>query len=184
MVYDACVLYPAPLRDTLVSIAATRLIRAHWTEQIHREWIRNVLKDRPDIPPDQLDRTRRLMNRAVPDPIVEGYEHIIETLILPDLDDRHVVAAAIQAKADLIVTFNLADFPDEALSQYALQACTPDAFVTKLLEQSPLTVIEALRKQRARLRNPEQSPDQFLATLARQGLSQSVETLKPHAAHL
>jgi hypothetical protein len=66
-VFDACVLYPAPIRDLLMRLALTELFRARWTDRIHDEWIRSVLADRPEIAPAQLDRTRALMNEAVPD---------------------------------------------------------------------------------------------------------------------
>jgi hypothetical protein len=98
--FDACVLYPAPLRDLLMWLALTDLFNAKWTDEIHDEWIRNVLADRPDLKPEQLERTRQLMNTRVRDCLVTGYENLIERLTLPDQDDRHVLAAAILAGAD------------------------------------------------------------------------------------
>ena len=70
VLYDACVLYPAPLRDLLMHVAVTDLYRAKWTDAIHDEWTRNVLKDRPDLKPEQLQRTRELMNSHVRDCLV------------------------------------------------------------------------------------------------------------------
>ena len=93
--YDACVLYPAPLRDLLMHLAMTDLYHAKWTNDIHDEWIRNVLANRPDLKRSQLERTRELMNKYVRDCLVEKYEHLILSLRLPDLNDRHVLAAAI-----------------------------------------------------------------------------------------
>ncbi len=52
--YDACVLYPAPLRDLLMQLALTDLFRARWTNKIHDEWIRNLLKNRLDLTLEQL----------------------------------------------------------------------------------------------------------------------------------
>lgn len=115
-VYDACVLYPAPLRDLLVRLALTGLFRAKWSSQIHDEWTRSALKSRPDLSLDRLQRTRDLMDRAVPDCLVTGHEGLIEQLKLPDPNDRHVLAAAIRSQAGVIVTFNLKDFPTEALA--------------------------------------------------------------------
>src|SRR3954464_11109127 len=105
------VLYPAPLRGLLMQLAVADLFQARWTDEIHDEWIRNVLSDRPDIRPESQARCRELMNRHVPDCLVVGYETLIPTLVLPDPDDRHVLAAAIHAQAEVIVTFNLRDFP-------------------------------------------------------------------------
>ena len=98
VVYDACVLYPAPLRDLLVQLATTRIFRAKWTDLIHDEWTRNLLIKRPDLNAEKLARLRILMNDNVPDSLVTDFEHLIPFLELPDLDDRHVLAAAITAK--------------------------------------------------------------------------------------
>lgn len=95
VIYDACVLYPAPLRDLLMRLALTDLYRARWTDMIHDEWTRNVLKQRPDLKAEDLQRTRSLMNSHVRDSLVTGFEHLIPSVELPDADDRHVVAAAI-----------------------------------------------------------------------------------------
>ena len=117
-VYDANILYPAPLRDLFIRLAQAGLVRARWTEAIHDEWVRNILKDNPALSPDRLARTRALMNEAVRDCLVTGYEDLIESLSLPDPDDRHVLAAAIRADAEVIVTFNLKDFPEGTLASY------------------------------------------------------------------
>lgn len=65
VIYDACVLYPAPLRDLLMQLALTGAYRARWSEQIHDEWTRNVLKNRPDLTSAQLDRTVELDRKSV-----------------------------------------------------------------------------------------------------------------------
>lgn len=111
VVYDACVLYPAPLRDLLMLLALADLVHARWSSRIHEEWMRGVLAARPDLRREQLERTRDLMDAYVRDGLVTGYEFLIPDLILPDPEDRHVLAAAIHSAADAIVTFNLDDFP-------------------------------------------------------------------------
>ena len=112
VLYDACVLYPAPLRDLLMQLALADLFRARWSDAIHDEWARSVLADRPDIKPASLARCRELMNRHVPDSLVTGYEPLIPTLTLPDPDDRHVLAAAIQAQSELIVAAYEKEHPE------------------------------------------------------------------------
>src|SRR5437016_6183223 len=94
-IYDANILYPAPLRDLFIRLAQAGLVQAKWTEQIHDEWFRNVVADNPRVSPERLERTRRLMNEAIRDCLVEGYEALIPGLTLPDPDDRHVLAAAL-----------------------------------------------------------------------------------------
>ena len=125
VLYNACVLYPAPLRDLLMRLALTGLFQARWTDRIHDEWTRNVLADRPDITAASLARGRGLMDQHVPDSLVTGYEPLIATLTLPDPDDRHVLAAAVHGGAGFIVTFNLSDFPASVLSQYHIEAIDP-----------------------------------------------------------
>jgi hypothetical protein len=120
--YDACVLYPAPLRDLLMGLAGTGLFRARWTDDIHNEWIENLLKNEPHRDRARLERTRNLMNAAVLDCLITGYEPLIPALALPDPDDRHVLAAAIRGRADVIVTYNLKHFPDAILGGYGIAA--------------------------------------------------------------
>jgi predicted nucleic acid-binding protein len=132
VVYDACVLYPAPLRDLLIQLATAAMFRVKWTDQIHEEWIRNLLNNRSDLSRTQLERTRSKMNAAVRDCLVSGYESLIPVITLPDENDRHVVAAAIFARADAIVTFNLKDFPAPNLAKFNLEAIHPDVSLSKI----------------------------------------------------
>jgi hypothetical protein len=83
VIYDACVMHRAPLRDLLVRIAQTGLVRARWTEQILGECFESILRQRPDLKPSALERTRQLMNQAVPDCLVTGFEALIDGLSLP-----------------------------------------------------------------------------------------------------
>jgi predicted nucleic acid-binding protein len=176
--FDACVLYPAPLRDLVMWLALTDLFNAKWTDAIHEEWIRNVLANRPDIKPEQLDRTRQLMNTRIRDCLVTGYEDLIDGLTLPDPDDRHVLAAAIRAGANVIVTINLKDFPAATLSQFSVEALHPDDFVLRLMDLDEEMVCEAVERQRAALKNPPKSVAEHLETLRVQGMQKTVEKLK------
>ena len=117
VLFDANVLYPAPLRDLLVQLATTGLFRARWTAAIHNEWMRNVLKNRPDLKKEQLERTKALMDSSIPDCLIDGYEWMIPSLELPDPEDCHVLAAAVKGRVDSIVTYNIKDFPAEILSK-------------------------------------------------------------------
>jgi predicted nucleic acid-binding protein len=178
VVYDACVLYPAPLRDLLVQLATTGIFRAKWTELIHDEWTRNLLIKRPDLNADRLARLRVLMNQKVPDSLVTDFEDSISTLKLPDPDDCHVLAAAISADAKIIVTFNLKDFPDAILARYGIVAQHPDVFIGDLIERYPKQVLQAVDTILARLKNPPQTFENHLDTLANQGLLTSVAMLR------
>ncbi len=177
-VYDANVLYPAPLRDLFIRLAHAGLVRARWTEAIHDEWVRNVLKDNPELSPERLARTRSLMNEAVRDCLVTGYEDLIESLTLPDIDDRHVLAAAIRADAEVIVTFNLKDFPAGTLANHDLDAMHPDDFLVSVFDAIPGPVRAAVKRRREGLRNPPKTAEELLATLENQGLIQTVARLR------
>ncbi len=177
-VYDACVLYPAPLRDLLLQLAIADLFRAHWTADIHKEWMRNVAADRPDLMPEQLERTRELMDAHVRDCLVHGYESLIPSIDLPDNDDRHVLAAAIVAGADLIVTYNLKDFPKDKLETYGIEAQHPDEFLTHLIDLAPSQVCAAVATIRKRLRKPPRTVAEYIDTIEQQQLPQMASALR------
>jgi predicted nucleic acid-binding protein len=175
---DACVLYSAPVRDLVVRLAQAEVVRARWTTDIHEEWTRNVLRNNPQISRTRLERTRSLMDQAVRDCLVTGYRDLIDSLVLPDPDDRHVLAAAIQGDAETIVTFNLADFPRDVLSQYHIQAVHPDEFFSHLFDSAMDDFCLAAHLQRQGLKNPPKSVVEFLSTLEAAGLPRTAMRLR------
>jgi len=179
-VLDANVLYSAALRDLWMRLAAEGAYAPRWTEQIHDEWMRNVLRNRPDLSPEQLRRTRHLMDRHAEGSLVSGYEHHIPALSLPDPDDRHVLAAAIAAEATVIVTFNGRDFPPNALEPYGIAAVHPDDFARTLLETAPAAFVAAVRAQLAALTNPPKTWAEHQETLRRVGLPHTADALGQH----
>jgi predicted nucleic acid-binding protein len=179
--FDACVFYPAPLRDLFMQLALTDL-RARWSAAIHDEWIAAVVRGRPDIAAERLERTRALMDSHVRDCLVTGFEYLIPVLELPDPDDRHVLAAAIHGRASVIVTYNLSDFPAEALSRFEIQPQHPDVFISRLIDLSPAKVVCAASTVRKRLRKPPLSALQYLDILEKQGLVEAVSTLRANEA--
>jgi predicted nucleic acid-binding protein len=176
-VLDACVLYPAPLRDVLLSLALQGLFQAKWSETINDEWMRNVLSNRPDLNASQISRTCEQMVIAIPDGLVTEYEHYIQSVTLPDDNDRHVVACAIAGRANAIVTFNLRDFPESELKKHQLEAIHPDDFVVHQFHLDQTAFLVALKRMRARLRNPQYTVEQFLDRLERVGLKQTTSIL-------
>ncbi len=180
-VLDANVLYSAVLRDLLMQLAAAGLFQARWSRQIEDEWTRNLLTNRPDIAASQVAATRALMARAVPDALIHGHEAIIPRIRLPDPHDRHVVAAAVRARAGVIVTRNLRDFPPFVLEPLGLVAQGPDMFLVALAAAEPLKVIAGARSCRTRLTRPPVSTDRYLNVLSRHGLTATAEFLRKHA---
>lgn len=177
-VYDACVLFPPPLRDLLVRLGLTGIFQAKWTDQILDECFRSVSAHRPDLRPEQLARSRQLLEAAVPDWRVQGHDSLIPGVTgLPDPDDRHVLAAAIRCGAQVIVTFNLRDFPSKVLARYGMEAQHPDEFVLNILDLDASAVVRVVQEQAAALRNPRRSPEELLGVLRQQGLPGAVEKL-------
>jgi hypothetical protein len=106
---------------------------------------------------------------------------LIEGLILPDPQDRHVLAAAIRASAQTIVTYNLSDFPSQAISKYEVDAQHPDEFLRHLLDLSPATIIRTVQETRLSLKNPPKDSEEYLTILERQSLPQTVAYLREYA---
>jgi predicted nucleic acid-binding protein len=178
--YDANVLYPAELRSFLMYLALTGLFHAKWSADVHEEWISNLLMNRPDLTREKLERTRMLMDSHAMDAVVTGYEDLIPGLRLPDPNDRHVLAAAMRGRADVIVTMNLRDFPVEVLEPLGIEAQHPDEFVLHLLDLAPGAVVAAAEAHRLSMKNPPRSPSEYLSTLERQGLSKTVLVLREY----
>jgi predicted nucleic acid-binding protein len=176
---DASVLYPAPLRDLLLELAVSDLYRAKWSDAVHEEWITAVLENRPDLTRAQLERTRDLINAHVRDALVTDFELLIEVVELPDPDDRHVLAAAIKGRADLIVTRNLRDFPAERLDRWGIEAQHPDEFLSHQFHLSQPVFLQAVKTVRLRLKNPPKSVEDYLDTLRTQGLLATVKAIEP-----
>jgi predicted nucleic acid-binding protein len=178
--YDASVLYPSELRSLLMHLALTGLFRAKWSAAVHEEWICALLRRRPDLSREKLDRTRMLMDLHAVDALVTGYEDLIEGLQLPDPDDRHVLAAAIRGRAGVIVTANLRDFPANTLEQFGIEPQHPDEFILYLLDVAPGLVAEAARDHRESLKNPPRTIEQYLDALKAQGLKRAVTMLREY----
>ena len=163
---DANILYPASLRDIFLQLAAGDVFRAKWTEDIHREWIDALIRNEPHRERATLEHTRRLMDRAARDCLVTGYEPLIPALDLPDPDDRHVLAAAIVGRCDVIVTCNLRDFPEDAVAPYGIEVLHPDNFLSNHLDLMPSPFCDAARKIREQLVAPPISVQDYLGILA------------------
>lgn len=179
-VLDASVLFSAPLRDILMRLAVRRIYAPKWTEMIHQEWMEAVLKRRPDITRERLERTRDQMNLFALDAIVTEFEGLIPELNLPDPDDRHVLAAAIKGQADTIVTHNLKDFPAKTLSAYNIHAQHPDNFIVRLLENDVSEVLQTMKIHRSKLQNPPKTQEEYLHTLEKQGLTRTVGIVREY----
>lgn len=178
-ILDACVLYPASLRDLLLSLARDGLYHARWSEEIETEWVRNLLLKRPELDADRLRRTCALMAQAVPDCLVTGWQGVVGGLPdLPDPDDGHVLAAAICGHADAIVTFNLDDFPAAVLAPFGVEAQHPDDFLLNQLDLNPIAALKTIKAMRARWRKPPVAALELAVSLERLGLPMTAARLR------
>jgi predicted nucleic acid-binding protein len=177
-VLDANVLYPAPLRDFLLRLAEAELFIPRWSDDIHVEWTRNLLKNRPDLKAVQLERTCQAMDSAFEEANVKGYKHLIADLHLPDKDDRHVLAVAIRSGAGLIVTFNKKDFPAKSVKLHSVEIKSPDEFIVSFLKSNLSKVLESFTKLVNALKKPPLTHDQVLKALEICGLSETVVLIR------
>lgn len=161
-------------------LALADLVQAKWTDAIQEEWMSALRRNRPDLPFANHERVRQLMAIALPDALVTGYEDRMESLNLPDKDDRHVLAAAIHCQASRLVTFNLKDFPQSTLEPFNLEAQHPDAFACHLLEAALDRVLAVVEEQRQVLRNPPKTGEQMLFDFAERGLTSFADALRGH----
>jgi predicted nucleic acid-binding protein len=168
---DACVLYPMAMADALMSLATTGLFAAKWTERIEVEWIAALQRSRPDLI-GRLGFRRDQMRLAVPDWEVSEavWLPLSIGLTLPDMNDVHVLAAALAGHADCIVTTNLRDFPPKVIAPLGLEAIHPDQFIMAQWDLDPLVVIAAFKRMRTRWQKPQASAEDFAAALERGGL--------------
>ena len=183
-VFDACVLFPPSLRDLLLNLAWAKLVQPYWSEEIHDEWMRSVLQNRPGVPSESLERTRRMMDAKFPRSLISGHAELVPNLELPDPNDRHVLALAIHTKSPLIVTANLKDFPRTTLEPHGIEAVSPDEFVMRLAAKKPLGVLAAANKHRSNLHNPPKTAEEYIDSLRRQGLTKTVAFLEQHRSEI
>ena len=166
---DACVLVPVALADIFLRLAEAELYRPLWSERILSEMVAAIGAIHPGIPLNAIERRAHAMQRAFEDSTVHNWEPLEDSIELPDLDDRHVVAAAIVGRADVIVTKNLKDCPRDYLATLHLDVMDPDEFLLDHLDLAPKNVVTILNEQSLATRSPSRTPRELLDILARSG---------------
>jgi predicted nucleic acid-binding protein len=161
---DANVMFPAALCDTLLRVADAGLYQLYWSEKILEELERALVRE---MECTEAGARRRVaaMKEYFPAAMVSGHEHLIGAM-RNDEGDRHVAAAAVAAGVQVIVTSNLRHFRREDLPS-AVEAQSPDEFLTSLLSLRPDTVMQVLREQARDLENPPMTVDELLDGLSR-----------------
>jgi predicted nucleic acid-binding protein len=181
VVLDANLLYPFQLRNLLVQFGMDSVIAPRWTARIHEEWIGNLVAA-GRAPHERLLLTLDLMNGALPEAEVRNWEIYMDGLTMQDPDDCHVLAAALAAEAQTILTMNLRDFPDSALGPDGVIAVHPDRFLCGLYDADPELLRASTEMAHANLSRSAPSFADYLTALERQGLPQLVKRLRGSAA--
>jgi len=167
-VLDANVLYPFSLRDTLLRLAELELYAPFWSAPILGEMRRVLLEH--GVTAERADRLALMMREAFGEAEVDEAEIArLEPAMTNDPEDRHVLAAAVAADSELVVTFNLDDFPAEACEGFGVGAIHPDDFLLDLLDLAPDGVRAALEQQAGDL-NPPWALEELLRALERAGV--------------
>jgi predicted nucleic acid-binding protein len=179
VVLDADVIFPASLRDTLLRLAELELFDPRWSDRILDEVKRNVVERRSDISETDMDRMAAAMNGAFEDALVDGTAIAqIEDSMENDLKDRHVLAAAVVAGANGIITNNVGDFPPQACEPYGITVATADEFLCVLFDMDPEAVRNSVIRQAGALQDPPHTPAEVLAYLERAGVPAFVERIR------
>lgn len=153
VIIDACVLHSVIKRNIILSLAEAGLFRPRWNETILNEFEISLSRRFGDAEKAKLQRQR--IEMAFPEGLVEIDEKLIDVLELPDVDDRHVLAAAIKSRAALIVTDNLKDFPVEQLEPHEITPVNADNFIADSISLAEHVAIAKIREMRARFNRPE-----------------------------
>lgn len=178
---DANVLVSIRLTDLLMQLAVADLYRPKWTTDIHQEWINVLERKRSDIGLDRLKKRRNQMDAKARDPLVTGYKSLESAIYLPDENDRHVLAAAIVGGCNVIVTYNLKDFPQATLSKFDIEAQHPDVFLANHLDLFPGKFCAAVRAVRRRHIRKKFTLDEYLDSLGEIELVATVNGLRDYA---
>lgn len=149
---------PFEVRDVLMVAARTEVFRVLWTDDILDECGCNLIKD-GRATQDNMDCMSTVMKRLYPDATVTGYHHLIPSMLCQE-KDRHVLAAAVVGKADVIVTYNIKDFPKESVEPHGIEVQDPDEFVRNVLDLEPGAFTELFRDNARRRHKPENTAEE------------------------
>ena len=174
-VLDTNVVYPVIIRDILFWFAHYDLYIPKWSEHIFDEW-KKVMKEK-GVSEEEANKRIAKANLAFPDALVKNYKGLIDHLKLPDVDDCHVLAAAIKTNANLIVTNNIKDFPEQYLQSFSLNAKTADDFLTDIIDLNQEQAIAAFKEMVLNKKNPKQDEFEVLNQLRNAGLKDTANYL-------
>lgn len=179
VIIDACVFYGMLKTDALMSLCSRGLFAAKWSERIENEWIGHLKTAMPDKEA-AIIRRRDQMRATSPDWEIcaQGITSIEQHLKLPDMDDRHVLAAAIIGHADCIVTDDQWGFDPQIVGQYGIEVIDTDSFIISQLDLDEYQALSALKAMRLRWKNPNATPDDFCTAFEKNKLLLTAQRLR------
>ncbi len=182
---DANALVPVRQRDLILSFARAGYFRLRWSDRVLDEFERALLRVYPDLEPEIARSQRNRMDTEFPEARVADYDHLIVAFAHGrDAGDAHVMAAAKQCGASLIVTSNLKDFPAALIGPAGIEAVAPDDFIADAIDVDQAVAVVVIRRLRARLANPALDAAGLIARLRRIHLHQTADLLEPLAAEI
>ncbi|TAE17818.1 MAG: PIN domain-containing protein [Bacteroidetes bacterium] len=175
-VLDTNVIFPIVIRDILFWFAHFDIYKPKWTADIFNEWKRVMLQKGVDI--KAAEKRMKMAETAFPFARVDNYSKIISQLTLPDANDRHILAAAIKAKASIIVTNNNKDFPKKYLARFGINVQTPDMFLNGLMVENPLLCVQAFKEMVLNKRQPVRTEREMLQILHHAGIVNTAKSIE------
>lgn len=151
VVLDACVLFNAPVRDTLLRAAEYGLYRVHWSQQILEDTTKNLIAS-GKMNKKQAEHFVTELSNAFPEALVTVPETQVKVM-KNHPEDRYVAACAVCATAKVITTFNIKHFKTENLSEWSIEAQHPDSQLCYLFELASDAMIDIIAEQAADLSN-------------------------------
>lgn len=174
---DANVIYSITLTDVLLTLAEHDLFLPLWSPRVLQEAQEAASRTLPDAAQQAFRKRLLIMDQAFPESSIHVEESEWSRFDLPDPDDRHVLAAAVQGQADALVTRNIKDFPQKLLAPFAIQAITPDDLLCLSLRRTPETTITAMRELIDSRHRPPMSLSGFANRLERSGAARFASTI-------
>ncbi|ANQ52719.2 PIN domain-containing protein [Flammeovirga sp. MY04] len=177
-VLDANILYPVILRDLFLCLHNNNAINAFWSDYIQSEWIRNLALNRNENP-NKYKIIADKMNAIFPESNIKSElidARIDEIFLSKDLDDRHVVACALESKSNFIITYNIKDFPKKELVQLNVTAIHPDEFIYSQLDRELLHI--AFEQQLKMYKKPPYDKEELLHLFDKRGLKLTSNIIK------
>lgn len=171
---DANVIYKSHIRDLLLRCAEQDTFKVYWSSDVEQEVTRAL---QGKLQKEQIERLFSTMRAAFPDSVVSGYEQFIDGIVLPDVDDRHIVAAAMRAHCDVILTENSKDFPEDELANYDIEAQHPDVFLIHHYTLEPQKTIHVIREHILDMNKPPVDFAEYLDRLRNNGAAGFAEQL-------